>query len=947
MCVLPPSQTPDDKELLQKRLKRLKQKLIWIRNRISLSSCMMRKFPLGQDRYARQYWVLPSLGGILIEGVETSLDANLQLQSPKEKVEREEELAAQQGGKFDFDGQLRNNTTSRVIIREDLRQPQGVGLSPKTDNGGEGPLPGCVASQSEGVALGKGSSCRPDDQKLETAGGDSTTSREAFDSPAGGNQGNASGNKSNSGEANTTATALESEHRQDSNAEVSSKEEMDVSMESSSSSAAGDEGVAGRGSRNIMFETDDSMEMERGAEPTSGGIAATVGGGSCVLEGVGKTQAGLADGSAPMQMDCNSDSTATATVNSSSHLVESPEKPEQGLSMPEERMQVEEGPLNMKLDERVFSPQSKIDDQAGPSSPKLEKPISSFQSMHEQRNQLLEAHFGEKTLALIEEHNPWFSIFPRQQCESGQVTYSTNQIAQQQQQGVVAIGNQQVAVASASAGMSLSSDSTHLPTQQSMQQQQQQQHVIAAAPTPAPAQQIVYVTPEGQVVGGAQSQVAAPQVVGGGANTAYALVGNTLVPVGGQTQTQYVAVNSGAQPGVQYLLAQPDQQGGVQYFAIGGNGAAAATAATTEGGGASSSGGAGLWQASHQPQYLAIGEGSNQQIVQVVGREDGGQMLVQVVPEQGQMATAAAGGQVIVAAAQPQGGQVVMATAAAAAAAAAQPQAQQVVIGQGQSGQVVLATPQGNQVVVGQGQGGQQVILAAPQGTQAVVGHGQSGQMFLQGNQIIVGQGQSGQLVFSQPDQQQLQQQLAVGQAASGQSSTGTVITSEQESYDIIRGGQVVQLPDQDQYGILSSDGTKLLLAESKESAIATLQAASAAPPPRHHASPAPPTLSSSPAPSSQSPLTQHQRVGSIQNIKKEPQSPVITKPEESPLFGSAFSSRVVPTPTQTPPLTGKATPTAAAAAAAATSTVGQPTAAAETVDLTRGAANPEVSEQT
>lgn len=39
----------------------------------------MRQFPLGQDRYARQYWVLPSVGGVIVEGVETSLDKNLQV----------------------------------------------------------------------------------------------------------------------------------------------------------------------------------------------------------------------------------------------------------------------------------------------------------------------------------------------------------------------------------------------------------------------------------------------------------------------------------------------------------------------------------------------------------------------------------------------------------------------------------------------------------------------------------------------------------------------------------------------------------------------------------------------------------------------------------------------------------------------------------------------------
>ena len=32
----------------------------------------MRVFPLGQDRFSRQYWSLPKMGGILVEGIETS-----------------------------------------------------------------------------------------------------------------------------------------------------------------------------------------------------------------------------------------------------------------------------------------------------------------------------------------------------------------------------------------------------------------------------------------------------------------------------------------------------------------------------------------------------------------------------------------------------------------------------------------------------------------------------------------------------------------------------------------------------------------------------------------------------------------------------------------------------------------------------------------------------------
>ena len=38
---------------------------------------MMRKFPLGQDRFTRQYWNMPSVGGLMIEGVETAYNEYL------------------------------------------------------------------------------------------------------------------------------------------------------------------------------------------------------------------------------------------------------------------------------------------------------------------------------------------------------------------------------------------------------------------------------------------------------------------------------------------------------------------------------------------------------------------------------------------------------------------------------------------------------------------------------------------------------------------------------------------------------------------------------------------------------------------------------------------------------------------------------------------------------
>lgn len=54
----------------------------------------MRKFPLGQDRYTRQYWNLPEMGGVLIEGMETTQNEYLEMLFPlleeKEKENSED-----------------------------------------------------------------------------------------------------------------------------------------------------------------------------------------------------------------------------------------------------------------------------------------------------------------------------------------------------------------------------------------------------------------------------------------------------------------------------------------------------------------------------------------------------------------------------------------------------------------------------------------------------------------------------------------------------------------------------------------------------------------------------------------------------------------------------------------------------------------------------------------
>ena len=43
-----------------------------IRGRIHSASHQMRIFPIGQDRFTRQYWHLPEMGGLIVEGIETS-----------------------------------------------------------------------------------------------------------------------------------------------------------------------------------------------------------------------------------------------------------------------------------------------------------------------------------------------------------------------------------------------------------------------------------------------------------------------------------------------------------------------------------------------------------------------------------------------------------------------------------------------------------------------------------------------------------------------------------------------------------------------------------------------------------------------------------------------------------------------------------------------------------
>lgn len=57
----------------------------------------MRKFPLGQDRYTRQYWNLPEMGGVIIEGVETSHNEYLEKLFPRLEAEERQREKVQEG----------------------------------------------------------------------------------------------------------------------------------------------------------------------------------------------------------------------------------------------------------------------------------------------------------------------------------------------------------------------------------------------------------------------------------------------------------------------------------------------------------------------------------------------------------------------------------------------------------------------------------------------------------------------------------------------------------------------------------------------------------------------------------------------------------------------------------------------------------------------------------
>ena len=768
------------------------------------------------------------MGGVLIEGVETSLDANLQLEAEKEEEDDRDSVS--------------------VILRDDLRQPLESGrdlalsrheerTAASTEHARN--VTGSFQNQNQSSGLGM----RAIGERME------------IDKPV------------ESVEEDFERNAQRSKRENSRN--ITTQDKITVSQDKSQDEAS-------TSSLNITQDRTSVFNMTQDDERPTVGFNENTDGSDKRKALAENEQHYSADADVPMEVELNRD--AQRGMDSNGAMLDAGAGPSNESSTS----------TFQSLDHVVHS-----SDTTG-TVDKTDEHVPPIQDEAEMKRVLPSDYQKE-----------WFSLLPRQSCEANQIIYTSNQ-------SILSSNQQQVGV----------TDSTQLQTEQ--------QNTLAA-PSASPTQQYVYVTQDGQVLGSAPPQ-AVQQVMGsaGGSNVGYALVGNTLVPVA-TGQSPYVSINSGTQQqNVQYLIAQQDQQGQVQYIAVGGG-----AAATGQDGSGS---GTGMLSASQQP-YLAIADANGQQqIVQVVTRDDGGQMLVQVTPEQLQ----GQAGQIVIAPSQQSGQVVVGATATGGQTgqvvlASPRPPANQVIVGQGQSGQVVLtAPPQSNQVLIGQGQTGQ-MVLAAPQANQVMIGQGQSGQVVVvapqQANQVIIGQGQSGPVVLAAPQSNQ----VVIG--PQGESSVAVL---NDQNQDIIRGGQLVQIAEQDQYGILSSDGTKLMLAESKEAAIAALQAASIASasnvvavqqtPSHHSTSPAKPShasplLTTPMAPPTQSPQPTH---SPYPNIKKEPLSPKGGGLADTSLsVATSFHSHA-----SVSPLSGKATPT----------TVGQSTAAMETTDSSRQPTEQEVS---
>lgn len=103
-------------EELDKKIEKLNKQCNAMNNKMQRALNSFRVFPLGQDRYRRTYWVLPSCGGVFVEGMESG--------EPEEMVNNiwtEEELEFENALKCDLE-EIKNEELEQNELNEQIKE---------------------------------------------------------------------------------------------------------------------------------------------------------------------------------------------------------------------------------------------------------------------------------------------------------------------------------------------------------------------------------------------------------------------------------------------------------------------------------------------------------------------------------------------------------------------------------------------------------------------------------------------------------------------------------------------------------------------------------------------------------------------------------------------------------------------------------------------------------
>ena len=644
-----PLQTPESKEDLSRRLKDLKNKLKFVRTRIYSFTRLMRKFSLGQDRFARQYWVLPSVGGVIVEGVETSLDRTLQ----PDFVEVEENATVNAEPVADSapPAEKANPTLAdNSDAASSLEKMSGVQVGGERDNETSVSERDLVSCEKDAVSHLDSSLDRT--KEVDPATEKTTTCGESFEERGEGIS-----------EMEVSASALSSgiTHK-------SEVMERGATLAPSGGVTIGSQDKEEEERRDQLTPAERSTGCDQPAQEGQVQCVAT-GGSSAVSTSAGcrgREDAGQ-DSNDSEKIDSTVESTSDKNVHEplqstvphqpalfqSSSTSASPDNRLRGSETSGREGEGDRTKVSSNVD--VLSCQESLEEEgtdrhtskaavksrtlspqpmgAGAADAQAKEGVEGQQHLSPPKTQIPSIADGSQMAsslstpthhmlnhAHISAHSqlgsssPWFSLFPRDVCESVRVAYVNNQAVlvdanPQPQQQPAAV---QHVLATDAAGHQYIMAAPSAPAAAAVPAA-----TATAAATAGGTPQYAYVTPDGQIIPVAAGQ---NQVVQQVTDMGYALVGNTLVQV---PQTQYVAVNASGQQfviagGVPGQAPTPwtNQQagGGVQYVAAV-NPSAASSASSAAAGG---------------QQYIAV-----------VEKEGGGQMIVQVgtAEQQGAIAT--------------------------------------------------------------------------------------------------------------------------------------------------------------------------------------------------------------------------------------------------------------------------------------------------------------------